>query len=154
MKLIPLMTMQADLRQPSDMIGAVPMGTRSIAEVTGGSFAGKRLNGTILTPGADWVLVSAEGLGHVDVRITLKTNDDVLIYMQYFGKLVFNEKFAEASKQGEDMQLGDTYFMTQPRFETGSKDYAWLNSVVAVAEGRVLGGATGVEYQVYECQHD
>ncbi|MBQ75946.1 MAG: hypothetical protein CMQ20_13120 [Gammaproteobacteria bacterium] len=154
MKLIPLMTMEAELRQPADSIGAGPLGTRSVTEVMGGSFSGERLKGTVLRPGADWVLIGADGLIHVDVRITLKTDDGALIYMQYPGKLVLNDKFTEASQQGKDMQLGDTYFMTQPRFETGSDDYAWLNSIVAVAEGRVLGGATGVEYQVYECQHD
>jgi hypothetical protein len=38
--------------------------------------------------------------------------------------------------------------MIQPRFETGDPRYAWLNRVVAVAEGRVLPNA--VEYRVYE----
>jgi len=38
--------------------------------------------------------------------------------------------------------------MTQPRFETGDPRYAWLNSTVAVSQGRVLPNA--VEYRVYE----
>ena len=37
-------------------------------------------------------------------------------------------------------------------FETGDERYAWLNSVVAVAEGRVLPNA--VEYRVYACAND
>jgi len=123
-----------------------------IAEVTDGSFEGERLNGSIVTPGADWVMIGADGIGHIDVRLTLKTNDDVLIYMQYIGKLIFNDKFAEASEAGSEMKLGDTYFMTQPRFETSGAGYEWLNKVVAVAEGRIVKG--GVEYKVFECQHD
>ena len=59
---------------------------------------------------------------------------------------------ATAIQQGKGTELGDTYFMTQPRFETGSADYAWLNSVVAVAEGRLV--ENGVEYNVFECLHD
>lgn len=152
MKLQPLMTMKAGLRQPSDVVGNVPLGQRVIAEVTGGSFEGERLKGSVMTPGADWIVVSNDGIGHIDVRLTLKTDDGALIYMQYLGKLVFNDKVAEATGQGKAMQLGDTYFMTQPRFETGSADYAWLNSIVAVAEGRVIEG--GVEYKVFECVHD
>jgi len=35
-----------------------------------------------------------------------------------------------------------------PRFETGDPRYAWLNAVVAVAEGRVLPNA--VEYRVFQ----
>jgi hypothetical protein len=59
-----------------------------------------------------------------------------------------NEKVLGALGKGEATDYGDTYFMTQPRFETGDPRYAWLNRVVAVAEGRVLPNA--VEYRVYE----
>lgn len=152
MKLQPLMTMKVSVKQPATVVGSVPLGQRVIGEVIDGSFEGERLSGTIITPGADWVLIGDGGIGHIDVRLTLKTHDDVLIYMQYIGKLVFNDKFNAASRQGTDMKLGDTYFMIQPRFETGAADYAWLNSIVAVAEGRMVSG--GVEYKVYECQHD
>ena len=151
MQLEKLMTMRATLRQPSSMVGSVPLGERSIAEVTGGHFEGARLKGSIITPGADWIVVGAGGIGHIDVRITLETDDDVLIYMQYLGKLVFNEALAAALASGEGTTFGDTYFMTQPRFETGSSDYAWINSVVAVAEGHLT--PNGVEYDVYECRH-
>jgi hypothetical protein len=72
--------------------------------------------------------------------------------MQYVDKLVFNENVAIALAQGKGTEFGDTYFMSQPRFETGSPNYAWLNSVVAVAEGRLL--ENGVEYNVIECLHD
>jgi hypothetical protein len=146
------MTMRGNLRQPADAVGPVPMGQRMISEVTGGSFEGERLRGTLLGPAADWVLIGAGGIGHVDVRITLKTDDGALIYMQYVGKLVFNAEVAKAIQQGKGTEFGDTYFMTQPRFETGSADYAWLNSIVAVAEGRLV--ENGVEYNVFECVHD
>ena len=151
MQLKPLMNLKAQLHQPSAVVGKVPLGMRMIAEVTGGTFEGERLSGAILTPGADWIVVGDDGIGHVDVRITLKTNDDALIYMQYLGKLLMNETVAAAIGQGKGTDFGDTYFMTQPRFETGSADYAWLNSVVAVAEGRLIEG--GVEYNVFECVH-
>jgi len=152
MKLQPLMNMKAGLRQPTDVVGNVPLGQRMISEVTGGTFKGERLEGTLAGPAADWVLLGADGIGHVDVRITLKTNDGALIYMQYLGKLVFNAKVGAALAQGKATEFGDTYFMTQPRFETGSPDYAWLNSVVAVAEGRLI--ENGVEYNVFECAND
>ena len=149
MQLNLLMTMRGDLRKPSDDIGKVPMGQRMVAEVTGGSFEGERLRGSVLTPGADWLLMGQDGVGLVDVRLTLKTHDDALIYMQYLGKLHFNEKLMAALAEGAETQFGDTYFMTQPRFETGAENYSWLNGIVAVAEGRMT--SEGVEYQVYEC---
>ena len=151
MKLNPLMNLRAELHQPAAVVGKVPLGMRMIAEVAGGTFEGERLRGAILTPGADWIVVSEDGIGHVDVRITLKTHDAALIYVRYLGKLLMNDAVAVALEHGTGTDFGDTYFMTQPRFETGSADYAWLNSVVAVAEGRLT--ENGVEYNVFECVH-
>jgi hypothetical protein len=82
------------------------------------------------------------------VRGTLETEDGARIYLQYFGVLVVNEAVIAALGGGRGSAFGDTYFMTQPRFETGDPRYAWLNAVVAVAEGRVLPDA--VEYRVYQ----
>ena len=146
-KLEYLMTFKADLKQPVD-VGGVPSGTRQIYDVTGGSFEGPRLKGSVLASGGDWLLVGSDGVGRLDVRATLETHDGARIYVQYYGVLVLNEAVAKALSEGGETQYGDTYFMTQPRFETGDPNYAWLNSVVAVAEGRALPSA--VEYRVYQ----
>ncbi len=68
MKLAPLMTVHADLKPPAG-IGAGPYGTRLVFDVTGGHFEGARLRGTLLPSGGDWLLIDAEGVGHLDVRI-------------------------------------------------------------------------------------
>lgn len=147
MKLEPLLTLHADLSAPLE-IGGCPSGSRSIFNVVGGSFEGRRLRGKIAPSGGDWLLVDAEGVGHLDVRIALTTEDGACIYMQYFGVLVMNEKIKTALEQGGATEYGDSYFMTQPRFETGNARYSWLNKVMAVAEGRVRPSA--VEYRVFE----
>ena len=147
MKLQPLMEVHADLSAPVE-IGTGPFGTRNIFNVTGGSFEGPRLRGKIVPGGADWLLVDAEGVGRLDVRIALETNDGARIYVQYFGVLVINEIIRKALEQGGSSEYGDTYFMTQPRCETGEARYAWLNKLMAVAEGRMRPSA--VEYRVFE----
>jgi hypothetical protein len=146
MKLEPLMTYRAQLRPPVE-VGAGPLGTRTIFDVTGGSFEGSRLRGRILPSGGDWLLVGPDGVGRLDVRAAFETDDGALIYLRYRGVLELNEKIRNALEGGESTEYGDTYFMTQPVFETGDPRYAWLNSVVAVAEGRLLPGE--VEYRVY-----
>lgn len=146
-----LMTYHADLKPPVD-VGAVPTGIRQIFDVTGGTFEGPDLKGRILPSGADWLLVGHDGVGRLDVRATFETDDGARIYMQYFGVLVLDEATTAAVARGEATAYGDTDFMTQPRFETGDSRYAWLNSVVAVAEGRILPGA--VEYRVYRVVPD
>jgi|TARA_Y100000294_G_C8496501_1_gene312993 hypothetical protein len=93
--------------------------------------------------------MSLDGVGWVDVRLTLKTNDGTFVFMQYLGKLHFNEKVMTALAGGGETEFGDTCFMTQPRFATGADNYKWLNSMVAVAEDRLT--SVCVEYWVYEC---
>jgi hypothetical protein len=146
-KLEYLMTYRADLKTPIE-IGAVPSGSRQIFDVTGGSFEGPRLKGRLLESGGDWLLIGNDGIGRLDVRATFETEDGARFYLQYHGVVVINEKVAAALAEGRETQYGDTYFMTQPRFETGDPRYAWLNSVVAVSQGRVLPNA--VEYRVYQ----
>jgi len=147
MKLKPLMTMHADLKPPVD-VGNSPLGQRLIFDVIGGNFEGGKLNGTLLSSGGDWILVDDDGIGHLDVRITLKTEDDALLYVQYHGVLEMTDAVTTALAGGKPTEFGDIYFMTQPRIETGDLRYKWLNNIVAVAEGRVVESA--VEYQVYE----
>ena len=82
MRLEPLMILHADLKEPA-AIGAGPFGVRQIYDVTGGTFEGDRLRGKLLPSGGDWLLVDAGGVGRLDVRATLETDDGALIYVQY-----------------------------------------------------------------------
>jgi hypothetical protein len=150
-KLEYLMTYHADLKPPVN-IGAVPAGLRQIYDVTGGSFEGPGLKGKIVPSGADWLLIGNDGVGRLDVRATFETDDGAHIYMQYYGVIQMSPKITEALAAGGETQYGDTYFMTQPRFETGDERYAWLNSIVAVAEGRAKTSA--VEYRVYKVANE
>ena len=145
------MTLHADLKDPVE-IGRGPFGTRVVYDVTGGEFSGPRLRGRLLASGGDWLVTDDGGVGRLDVRATLETGDGALVYVQYYGVVVLNEAVAGAMERGEPTDFGDTHFMTQPRFETGDERYAWLNRVVAIAEGRVLPGA--VEYRIFEAVQD
>jgi hypothetical protein len=150
-KLEHLVSYRADLKPPVD-VGNGPFGVRRIFDVIGGRAEGPRLRGRLVASGGDWLLVDAEGVGRLDVRGTLETDDGASIFIHYHGVLELNEAVLAALEKGESTDFGDSYFMTQPRFETGDPRYAWLNRVVAVAEGRVLPGA--VEYRVYEVLND
>lgn len=151
MKLEALLTYRATLK-PGVEVGAMPGGTRTIFEVTGGDFEGAKLRGKLLTGGGDWLIIDDQGAGHLDVRATFETDDGAHLYVQYNGILVVNDKVTTALAGGADTQFGDTYFFNTPRFETGDERYAWLNRIVTVGEGRVLSGA--VEYRVFQVLPD
>ncbi|MFQ5477892.1 MAG: DUF3237 domain-containing protein [Candidatus Binatia bacterium] len=147
MKIETLMTYRATLKEPI-AVGPGPWGTRLVYDVTGGEFEGPKLRGRLLASGADWLLVDSNGVGRLDVRATLETDDGAFVYLRYPGVVVINDVVSAALEKGLETQFGDTYFFTQPRFESGDDRYLWLNSVVAVAEGRLLPNA--VEYRVYQ----
>lgn len=145
MQLEHLLHIHADLKDPVT-VGAGPLGTRQIVDVIGGTFEGPRLKGTVLASGGDWITIGSDGAGRLDVRATLQTDDGALIYVQYPGIMVINEAAMNALAGGGETQFGEVEFFTQPRCETGHPDYAWLNTVVAVGEGRLLPNA--VEYNI------
>jgi hypothetical protein len=115
----------------SGIIANGPAGTRVIVDASSGTFEGPKLKGTVHGPGGDWVTVRADGSMLLDVRLLLKTDDGADILMEYKGV-------------GLD---GGKHITTAPMFQTGAEQYAWLNSVQAVARGATDGGA--VTYDVY-----
>ena len=134
---------------PPHDLGATPLGTRRIVPVTGGSFKGKRVSGTVMpNAAADWILVRADGSVLLDVRLTLKTDDDALIYMSYRGIRHSSPEVAKRLARGESVDPTDYYFRTAPVFETGSGKYEWMNNIICVAVGERLAGE--VKYAVFE----
>lgn len=150
MKLSPLLNLRIDIANSVET-GPGPAGQRLVSILSGGTFEGRRLRGGVLPGGGDWLLIDADGVGRLDVRLVLETDDSARVYVQYHGVLVINEKIRDAFARGGATEYGDTHFVTQPRFETGDSRYAWLNRVVAVGDGRLLPGA--VEYRIFEVVH-
>lgn len=146
----PLFDISITVDPPHD-VGATPLGTRRIVPVTGGSFKGNRVSGTVLAnAAADWILVRADGSVQLDVRLTLRTDDGALIYMSYRGIRHSSPEVAKRLASGEPVDPGEYYFRTAPVFETGSDKYEWMNNIICVAVGERLAGE--VKYRVFEIQ--
>jgi hypothetical protein len=107
---------------------------RVIVPVSGGTFEGAKLKGTVL-PGGDWIIRRPDGSSVLDVRIILQTDDAQKIYMQYRG----------ISYTPKD---GPQYWRIVPVFETGAEKYAWLNNIIAVGVHRTLAGK--VAYRIFQ----
>lgn len=150
MKLVPLFVMKAFVEAPVE-IGKTPLGTRRIFNAVGGEFEGERLRGAIQRNGGEWFLDADGAPGQIDVRLLLETHDGALIYMRYSGVLDFNEKVGGLLAQGQATQYGDNLFLTQARFECADPRYDWLNTTIAVGEGRMHPDC--VEYSLYQATH-
>lgn len=130
-------------------VAEVPHGKRRITVITGGTFAGPRLRGTVV-PGAcaAWVLVGADGVVRLEARVTLRTDDGAWIYMHYPGIGHGPPEVMARVNSGQAADPADYYFRTAAQFETSAPEYAWLNRLFAIGVG--VRAADGPKYDVYE----
>ena len=63
------------------VLNGAPSGDRRIVAVAGGAFQGPRMKDVILPGGGDWLVQRSDKAVHLDVRLTLRTDDEALIYM-------------------------------------------------------------------------
>jgi hypothetical protein len=144
----PLMTLEAYL-DPPHLNAPTPLGVRKAVPVRGGIFHGERLNG-IIEPlgGHDWALGRADGSLVLDVRLTLRTDDNAVILMSYRGIRTGPPEVLARMAAGERVDPAEYYFRIVPSFETDSPTYAWLNTIIAVGLGdRVPAGPV---YTIFE----
>lgn len=148
-QLRPLFIIKAEVDVPPQLIGLIPLGyTRRIMPVTGGHFIGDRLSGSVLPGGADSVIERPDGGLHLDVRLTLKTDRDELIYMTYFGRRNGPPHIMEKIVKREDVPRGADYFRVAVQFETAAPRMLWLNDIIAVGTGyREINGPV---YDIHE----
>ena len=110
---------------------------RTIIEISRGTFEGPKLKGTVIPPSGEWAYGYGERPFGPEVRLTLRTDDDQLIFMQYRGII--------------DRGVNPTYWRAVPWFEAGSGKYAWLNNRIYIGVGHFPAGATRVaEYCIYQ----
>jgi hypothetical protein len=82
---------------------------------------------------ADWLRVSPDGYGTLDVKITLETDDGAIVHATYNGRLQFDTMTVNAA----------------PLFNTGDERYAWMNRIQAVSKGTFQPDGTLV-YEMFE----
>jgi hypothetical protein len=144
----PLFTIRIHLH-PMQQLGATPLGRRRVIPVSGGTFEGDRLHGSVLPhAGSDWLLERGDGSFQQDARLTLETDDGALIGMSYRGVRHAAPDVAARLARGDDVPATDYYLRTAPFFETAAERYAWLNAIVSVGVGHRIAG--GVIYDVFE----
>ena len=141
-----LFDMVVNLEAPQ-IVGATPKGNRQILVGKGGAFKGERLSGEILPYGADWYLTRPDGVGELDVRVTLKTADGALIYMRSEGLLKFSREVAKKVLSGA-AEPSEYYLRERTLFETGSETYGWLNAIIGIGTGWYVKDQVGMS--IYE----
>lgn len=128
-----------------------PNGLLQIILATAGWVKSPKFTVTDALPGSgDWLRIRNDGVLEIDVRATLKLDDDCLTHLTYTGVAVVPQPVFGRVMAGEEVDTSEYYFRVTPRFQTGSKKYGWLNNVICVANGKVGPGLSWVDYTAFQ----
>lgn len=99
-------------------------GRRTVIPITGGTFEGPGIKGTIINGGADYQLANAQGRTELEAIYCIKTDDGVYIHVRNRGIIA----------SGKDANGQPTfYFKAAPQFEApADSPYGWLNNALFV----------------------
>lgn len=106
-------------------VGETQSGKRHVIPITGGTFAGPLIKGTIINGGADYQLISSDGTRTtLEAIYSIMTDDGVYIHVRNQG-IVYS---------GKDASGNDSfYFKAAPKFEAPQDSkYFWLNNAIYV----------------------
>ena len=123
--------------------GETQHGQRTIIPITGGTFEGPNIKGTIINGGADYQLNNkATGRTELEAIYCIKTDDGVNIHVRNRGII----------NSGKDDQGNPTfYFKAAPQFEApADSKYAWLNNALFVCQPDFATGFKGIVLNVWK----
>ncbi len=119
-----------------------PHGRRTVIPITGGTFEGPRLRGTIVNGGADYQMVCADGRTELEAIYCIKTDDGTFIHVRNRG-IIANGRDAEGN--------ATSYFRAAPHFEApADSHYAWLNNSLFVCAPEFSPAFKGIILNVWQ----
>jgi hypothetical protein len=130
-----------------ERIGPVPEGRKVNWYVTGGQVEGPKVKGKFLPVGGDWITIRTDGVGILDVRATIQTNDDALIYTAYTGVMDLGEDGYDKVPKGEFPAV--IHIHSAPRYYTSHPAYLWLNRIQCVGIGQAYMSELKVSFDIY-----
>ena len=117
-------------------------GRRTVIPITGGTFEGPGIKGTIVNGGADYQLANALGRTEVEAIYCIKTDDGVYIHVRNRG-IIANTNGANGTPS--------FYFRCAPQFEApADSKYGWLNNALFLCAPSFSQGFSGIVLNVWK----
>jgi len=121
-------------------IDSMQHGRRIVIPITGGTFEGPLLKGTIVNGGADYQLSSGNRT-ELEAIYCIKTDDGTYIHVRNRG-IIANERDADGKPT--------SYFRAAPQFEApANSKYGWLNNALFVCAPEFTPAFKGVVLNVW-----
>jgi Protein of unknown function (DUF3237) len=139
--------LEATLGTPLDL-GDGPQGRRRIVPLSGGTFSGPEISGT-LVPGAsaDWQTVLPDGTALGDIRYTLQTQAGELLYVQSRAVRHGPAEVLARLGRGEEVDPSEYVFRAATQITAAAPALDWLNKGVFISVAARQ--AAGVIYETY-----
>ena len=117
-------------------------GRRTVIPITGGTFEGPGIKGTIVNGGADYQLANAQGRTELEAIYCIKTDDGVYIHVRNRG-IIANSKDANGNPS--------FYFRCAPTFEApADSKYGWLNNSLFLCAPEFSQNFNGIVLNVWK----
>ena len=143
-----LMTLHAPLESPQVISSEL-----KIYNVRpGGWIRGPHIQGDVVSPSADWLHVMPTGTKRLDVRLSIRADDQSWIFMTYAGRIATAEQVRRKQPPTDLTTQEASYFFITPVFETESVKYGWLNDLVCIGKNvanREEGENDFVTYEIF-----
>ena len=123
-------------------VGDSAGGHRRIVPLTGGTFTGPEISGTLVAGvSADWQTILPDGTALGDLRYTLRTDTGDLVDVRSRGVRHGRAEVLARLARGEDVDAAEYVFRTSTRIETAARALDWLNQGVSSASAAARPGA-------------
>ena len=142
--------LEATIGQPHEL-GETADGYRRIVPLTGGTFRGPEMRGSLL-PGAsaDWQIRRPDGAALGDIRYTLQTDRGELLSVRSRSVRYGPAEVLARLARGEDVDPHEYTFRASTRIETAAVGLDWLNKGIFVSVGARQ--PAGVTYETYRVE--
>ncbi|HKO91078.1 MAG TPA: DUF3237 domain-containing protein [Polyangiaceae bacterium] len=119
--------------KPPVMLGRSPEGLRLDFHAQGGTVQGEAITARVRENSADYMVIRRDGMGLLNIRATLETDDGALIAAQETGLIDFGEDGYARIAAGD---FPDGYHLqASAKFLTEHPKYQWMNRVGFVGAG-------------------
>ncbi|MBP8305831.1 MAG: DUF3237 domain-containing protein [Burkholderiaceae bacterium] len=116
-------------------VGDTGSGQRRVIPITGGTARGPRLNGTVLSGGADFQLVRPDHVAELDARYVIQADDGTCLFVMNRALRRASAELTARLVRGEAVDPSLVYFRCTPSFEAPAGPHRWLAENLFVAVG-------------------
>lgn len=125
-------------RAQPEVIGELPEGLRINVYYAGGRAKGPRVVGAFRPVGAGRMVLRRDGVGIIDSRATIETEDGALIEVNLGGVMEVGDESLKKALHGDWPER--IAYRGAPRYETADPRYAWLARMFCISVGEIVPG--------------